>query len=175
MPIVEAIYQLDAYDVHEQGIDLVDFKSGPMLEGERPKQDYAEQLYFYAYLILENYCSYPRSLSLVNKDGSIAKLEPAPQRSLELANDMRLALTCYNEAVNRGVALETLALPSSESCCFCSRKPTCTAFWVALPRLELPCWNHVALGTQVQQPRKVDLARLPWISRSSGVRYWLSN
>jgi len=140
--------QVDAYFLSKDGIDLVDYKSGAVLEGDEPKQDYEDQLYFYAYLVHEAHDVYPRSLGLVGRDGSVVSLPPSPDRSSALAKEMRSLLAHYNEVVSQGRPAEELASPTSESCLFCDRKAICERFWGALPSLDIPPWNHVAIGVQ---------------------------
>ncbi|MEO7329753.1 MAG: PD-(D/E)XK nuclease family protein [Minicystis sp.] len=140
--------QVDAYFMSPEGIDLVDYKSGAILEDDEPKRDYGDQLYFYAYLIHDIYEYYPRSLSLVGRDGGTVQVPPSPARSLALANDVRATLARYNDLVSRARPLEELANPSSEACLFCDRKAICNKFWSAVPLLSIPQWNHVAIGMQ---------------------------
>lgn len=140
--------QVDAYFMSKDGIDLVDYKSGAVLEGDAPKQDYESQLYFYAYLIHETHSVYPRSLGLVGRDGLVVSLPPSPDRSSALAAEMRSLLAQYNDVVSRSQLPEELATPSSESCLFCERKAICERFWATLPLLDTPAWNHVAIGVQ---------------------------
>lgn len=139
----------DAYFVSADGIDLVDYKSGALSSEASPKDEYVEQLLFYAYLIQENYGQYPRSLSLIGRDGLVIPVAPAPGRSAILGDQLRSMLDTYNTAVRRQAAAEELATPSAEGCLFCDRKALCSKFWDALPVLETPAWSHVALGSQM--------------------------
>jgi PD-(D/E)XK nuclease superfamily len=149
--------QVDAYFVSDAGIDLVDYKSSPITDDDGSNKQYEEQLYFYAYLIQENHGVYPRSLSLVGRDGEALKLSPSPERSAALATDMRKTLARYNQELADGATLEDLAAPNRDSCLFCDRKAICERYWAALDGLAVPPWNHVAIGLQctplVRTPR----------------------
>jgi hypothetical protein len=139
--------RLDAYFVHADGIDLVDYKSGAVLEGDEAKQDYVEQLYFYAYLLEEKYGRYPRSLSLIGRDNVSVQIEPAAARSRALAAEMRTVLSAYNSRTSAAaVDVPGLARPSALACASCDMKPACIRFWEALAGIELPVWGHVAVG-----------------------------
>lgn len=142
--------QIDAYFVHKAGIDLADYKSGKMVDDEDPKHDYSNQLYFYAYLIHENYAVYPRSLSLIGKDGSCISVRPSIDRSLELANEARSLLFRYNDRIKAGVRSDELSNPSSDNCTFCDAKPICRKFWQEARSLNLPNWAHIVEGTQTK-------------------------
>jgi RecB family exonuclease len=144
--------RLDAYFERTDGIELVDYKSGAVLDDEGPKSDYEDQLYFYAYLVKENHGQYPRSLRLVGKDGVVVEIEPSPGRSNALAQEMRDALAAYNAAIEAKVDVAGLASPSASACADCDMKSRCTSFWDALPGIQLPNWAHVAVGVLARPP-----------------------
>jgi RecB family exonuclease len=139
--------KVDAYFIRDDAIDVVDYKSGTMVDGEQVKQDYADQLYLYAYLVRETHNIYPRTLSLVGKDGAVLSLPPSARRSEDVAADMRGILVRYNRAIADAPPAQ-LATPSVDSCVFCDMKTGCARFWAALDTLELPSWSHVAIGLQ---------------------------
>lgn len=138
----------DAYFVSQSDIDLVDYKTGSIFEEDGPRQDYEDQLYFYAYLIDQAHGIYPRSLSLSGPDGNIVSLPPSVERSQAVASNMLSVLEQHNRLAAQGASLEELATPASASCLFCERKLVCERFWHSLPVLETPPWNHVAIGLQ---------------------------
>jgi len=140
--------QIDAFFINPEGIELVDYKSGSMMDGDLPKEDYANQLYFYAYLIYENYGIYPRSLTLIGKNSDSLCLDGSMERSKEIANDMRMVLSKYNDQINSALPIEHFSSPSSNNCIFCDAKPVCSAFWGALSEIELPSWSHAVIGVQ---------------------------
>ena len=139
----------DAYFLHASGIDLVDYKSGALLEAQAPRPAHVDQLYFYAHLLHEVYGSYPRSLALVGSDGLVVEVDPAPTRSADIAADMRATLAAYNARVLAHECCGSVASPSEEACLFCEMKPVCEAFWQTAPSMSLPAWAHVATGRQV--------------------------
>ncbi len=141
--------QIDAFFIQSDGIDLVDYKSGSMVDEELPKEDYANQLYFYAYLIHQVHGIYPRSLALVGKDSSCLKIQPSPERSETIAREMKTILSNYNEQIKKPIVMDSFANPNIDNCVFCDAKPVCESFWKALPEIELPVWAHVAIGTQI--------------------------
>lgn len=140
--------QLDAFFIGDCGIDLVDYKSGTMTEGEMPKEDYANQLYFYAYLIEENYGTYPKTLKLIGRDLGEMSIEPAPKTSVQLANQMRSRLLAYNDLVSKPDYMDKITNPSAENCSYCDAKSVCNAFWKNAKRMELPNRTHAVVGTQ---------------------------
>lgn len=140
--------QLDAFFVDEAGIDLVDYKSGAMNEGDAPKEDYVNQLYFYAYLIKENYGTYPRKLMLIGRNMETIELPGSVVRSIEIAAEMRSTLSKYNEVISTPNYLQQITKPSTDNCSRCDAKPVCQAFWKAVPDMELPQRSHAVIGTQ---------------------------
>jgi PD-(D/E)XK nuclease superfamily len=141
---------LDAYFITAGGIALVDYKSGEVSDApdDGARREYSDQLYFYAYLIQEVHGQYPTSLSLVGADGTMVDIPPDETRSKDLAADMRAVLAYYNGLVALHVDLESVATPSSDNCLFCARKAMCEKFWGSVGSLDIPAWNHVAVGRQ---------------------------
>jgi hypothetical protein len=140
--------QLDAFFKDADGIDLVDYKSGAITDSDLPKEDYVNQLYFYAYLLLENYGVYPRSLTLTGKNLESVKLDVSEDRSRELAQEMRALLATYNAAISQPYSLDKFTNPSSDNCVFCDAKPVCSRFWEAAGSMELPPWANSIIGIQ---------------------------
>jgi hypothetical protein len=140
--------QLDAFFTDENGIDLVDYKSGAITDGDQPKEDYVNQLYFYAYLLSENYGIYPRSLTLTGKNLESLKVDTSEERSEELAGEMRSLLAEYNSTISQPYSLDKLTNPSSSNCLFCDAKLVCRKFWEAADSMELPQWAHAVIGVQ---------------------------
>lgn len=138
--------RLDAYFLRGNELELVDYKAGAVLDGERPREEYVEQLYFYAYLLEQNLGRYPTSLQLVGRDGVGIAIEPSPGRSNALAGEMKELLAAYNSHAATGIDASALASPGASACASCDLKPTCAPFWDALSRIQLPAWAHVAVG-----------------------------
>jgi hypothetical protein len=145
--------RLDAFFVSESGVDIVDYKSGLFSDRGAPQQLYVEQLLFYAYLVEETYGRYPRSLTLIGRDGAEVCITPDSERTRRIVADVRATMATYNARISSS-APEDMATPSSEGCLFCERKALCGKFWEALPSLEVPSWNHVAIGSQATPMRK---------------------
>lgn len=139
---------LDAYFLRPEGIDLVDYKSGRMDDEGILKEDYVNQLYFYAYLIEQKHGIYPRSVTLVGKDQSAISIPAAPDKSYALADEMRSVLFSYNQKVAKERDVEKFAFPNSRNCAYCDAKPVCNAFWKALHSLETSSYCHVTQGIQ---------------------------
>lgn len=140
--------QLDAFFVHDYGIDLVDYKSGVMIEQDAPKEDYVNQLYFYAFLINENFDHYPRKLLLIGRKLQAIELPGSVSRSNEIATQMREVLSKYNSLISESNYLNKISNPRTENCSTCDAKPVCQAFWNAVPEMELPQRAHAVIGTQ---------------------------
>lgn len=140
--------KLDAFFKDENGIDLVDYKSGALTEGESPKADYVRQLYFYAYLLTENDNQYPRKITLIGRNLQAVDLPISPQQSIEIAQDMRETLQRYNDAISNGTSPEALAKPSVENCKYCDAKAVCSSFWNVASDMTLPERAHAVIGTQ---------------------------
>ena len=142
---------IDAFFVFSNGIELVDYKSGRMIDDEYfPKEEYANQLLFYAYLIHENYGVYPHSLTLLGKDFDSVSIEPSFERSVSLANEMRQVLSHYNDSVSCQAPIRSFSNPTIENCLYCEAKPLCSPFWDHARELGLPRWGQVAIGKQVK-------------------------
>jgi hypothetical protein len=140
--------QLDAFFLDQSGIDLVDYKSGAMTDGESPKEDYVRQLYFYAYLLTENYDQYPRKITLIGRNLHAVDLPLSRQQSDAIAQDMRDTLNRYNDAISRAASPEAIAKPSVENCKYCDAKAVCSSFWNVAKDMELPERGHAVIGTQ---------------------------
>ncbi len=140
--------QPDAFFVHDDGIDLVDYKSGSLQDDELLKQDYVDQLYFYAFLISENFDRYPRSLRLTAKNLYSVDIPPDQARSLFIATEMRRTLDEYNNSLRLESSPMQFANPATANCVFCDAKPVCTPFWKSATELSLPVWSHAVIGFQ---------------------------
>ncbi len=141
--------QLDAFFQDADGIDLVDYKSGAMTtEDALPKEDYVNQLYFYAYLIEQNFGIYPKSLYLTGKKLDSINIAPSSERSDAIAKDMRLTLQQYNTTIELPNYLQGIASPSLENCVYCDAKSVCTAFWKSASGFEFPASAHAVIGLQ---------------------------
>lgn len=140
--------KLDAFFKDDNGIDLVDYKSGAMTDGESLKEDYVRQLYFYAYLLTENDNQYPRKISLIGRDLQAVDLPISPQQSIAIAQDMRDTLQRYNDAISNATPPEELAKPSVENCKYCDAKAVCSSFWNLASEMALPERAHAVIGIQ---------------------------
>lgn len=147
--------QIDAFFVDDDGIDLIDYKSGEITtDNASIREAYVEQLLFYAYLIHENYGVYPKSLTLIGKDSDRVRVRPSQENSNALANEMRTMLARYNDQVAQALPLEKFTNPSSTNCLFCDAKPICGPFWIAASGLNLPQWAHIVVGIQTEAIQK---------------------
>ncbi|MBP7863911.1 PD-(D/E)XK nuclease family protein [bacterium] len=138
--------QLDAYFLDGEEAEVVDYKSGLVGDGELPREDYVNQLYFYAYLISETYGFYPRKLLLIDKNLESVEIHGSPALSDALATDMKNTLAIYNAQVNSfGKVTKT---PSSHACVHCELKMSCDSYWEAAAQLDFPEWSQSAQGRQ---------------------------
>ena len=141
--------KIDAYIVEENAIDLFDYKSGSFEKDSIRFEDYKNQLYFYAYLIHEEYGVYPRSLKFIGRDLESKSLHSEPSKSMEIANDMRRKLEFYNQKVSETSEVNQNTSPSSLACKYCDFKINCESFWRSVNNLEHDEYNHVIIGQAV--------------------------
>jgi hypothetical protein len=139
---------IDAYVERDDGIELIDYKTG--LSDSSPDLDsrFVDQLHFYAYLIHENLGRFPARMLLVGKDGRAFDVPLVTSRALQLADEMREALGAYNDLVRRNEGWIG-GSPTVEACQFCDRMSWCDNFFQKLPELRMPDGYHVVLGYQV--------------------------
>lgn len=80
---------------------IVDYKSGSITDEttELPKEEYINQLYFYAFLVLENFGKYPRSLRLTGRELESTEVNGSIEVSTRIAQRMRSTLSRYNELI----------------------------------------------------------------------------
>lgn len=139
--------QLDAFFLDNDGIDLIDYKSGSLSLAETPKEDYVNQLYFYSQLIEENFGQYPRTLTLTGRNLQSMSIEPSPPLAKKISDTMRNTLNTYNEKISTSQQ-EHLTDPSLDNCLLCDAKAVCSSFWKHAPEMNFPNWNHAVEGIQ---------------------------
>jgi CRISPR/Cas system-associated exonuclease Cas4 (RecB family) len=142
--------KLDAYFLNQADAEaeVVDYKSGIVHEGEIPKEDYVNQLYFYAYLIQEKHLVYPGKLSLIDKNLETTEIKGSPEKSQRLASDMRFELEKYNQQVEKSAGT-VQTTPSPEACTYCDFRLICQDYWDNSAAFELPLWSQTAQGMQL--------------------------
>lgn len=139
--------QLDAYFIDESEAEVVDYKSGLINDGDRPREDYINQLYFYAYLISETHNLYPRKLLLIDKNLESLEIQGSPALSEALAIDMKNTLAIYNAQLNSFE--KATKTPSSNACVHCELKVNCDSYWEISSQLDFPQWSQSAKGKQI--------------------------
>lgn len=149
--------QIDAYFIRNGTIDLVDYKSGKIEDQFGVKADYVDQLYFYAYLIDQNHGIYPAKLALKSKDYGDVEICPDPQKSVDVANQMKALLESYNQQVQHLTTVVEMARPSQNACSNCDAKVLCPSFWSNAAKLKLPNGKHVVRGKQIGELKKSTL------------------
>ena len=147
--------KIDAFFVDDSHISLIDYKSSDFDGEVSSMEEYKSQLYLYAYLLQENFGTYPVSLNLIDRNNNVITIPPAPSISMEIASKMRSLLSEYNKKINADANFYSHANPSIEGCRYCKMKPFCGRFWEEKNiHGEIGKFNHVIIGKQINEIKK---------------------
>lgn len=120
----------------DDGIEIVDYKTGDLLERENPqhmepqiKPAYTRQLLLYAHLYHQQTGIWPTKVTIGKADGSQSfSFNPDQLEADRLAAEALEMLEQYNEDARSG---SLLATPSEEACRYCAFKAACSSFFGA--------------------------------------------
>lgn len=117
---------------HEEGIEIVDYKTGNVLDNEsvgEVKDKFKVQMKLYAGLYHEVKHSWPIKLSLIGIDRQKYYISFVQEECSELLNKAREIVDKTNELIGVGLKQEDFAKPSPGVCRYCSYRPACKKYW----------------------------------------------
>ena len=123
----KVIGYIDAIRQTDGGVEIVDYKSGQILDktGLSVKQAYQQQLLLYAYLYWERHSVWPVRLVLVGLTGSPVEVPYRPNEAVQVYEQAIARLA----AINLGIQTDTLsdfsANSGSSTCSYCAVRPVC--------------------------------------------------
>ena len=119
----------------EEGIEIIDFKSGRITQDDLDDQGvllinegYQIQLKLYAYLYFENTQKYPNKLSLIDLSNIKHIVDFSPKECEEVFLEAKQLLKDTNESIN---SEKYNVNPSEDNCKYCLYRPACT-FYIKL-------------------------------------------
>ncbi len=112
--------------------EIVDYKAGIVFgsQGDEISDRERRQLSFYAYLARQSGVEINRG-TIIRSNGKRCSVSISQEESNALAEQARMVLDEYNQAVEAGESFTTMAQPSKEACWFCPCIPFCERFWQA--------------------------------------------
>lgn len=124
---------------------LSDYKSGSIWSSEGIKKDYVDQLYFYSYLVHEQFGKFPTKLTLIDLNGARTEVAPSPANSIALADGAKALLREYNDSCTKSVPIESLS-KVGDQCSLCDVKLYCKQFWDNAKNVKLSQYAHSLEG-----------------------------
>jgi CRISPR/Cas system-associated exonuclease Cas4 (RecB family) len=118
-----------------QGEDVVDYKSGAVVEYDEATQSdvvkaaYVRQLRLYGYLVQQRSGACPRRGILLPAVGEGVEVALTPKECEDEARQAVALLDEYNARVRSGAPPETFASAMPANCKWCSYKLVCASFW----------------------------------------------
>lgn len=136
--------RVDLIEQTDEGLEVVDFKTGPNQSEISPRQ--RRQLLLYAVLVRAAFAQWPARLSIENAFGRRASIAVDPGEAENAARDAKWAMDQYNEAISRGRETSlAMAAPSGATCRWCDVKVACAPFWTSLD----PDWEGGSVMGQI--------------------------
>lgn len=140
----------------EEGIVLLDYKSGAILEREsngglrEVKAEYQDQMQLYAALYQHKFGEWPVHLDLVPPQGPAVRLTYKPASAEQLLANAKGLLRDANRRiaeVQSGISQVTsLASPCAGNCRLCMFRPACQAYWVLRQHDSIQRWPYDVKG-----------------------------
>lgn len=141
--------RVDVVYESEQGIELIDYKTGRIFDEDETgnqtiKESYKNQLHFYAAMHHDVYGSWPVKAHLVPLTGQPISIEIDPAQAGKLVQAAMDQMVQFNKLVSEQGSLTQLASPALESCRYCNYKADCPAFWRYPFEVEASDWGIYA-------------------------------
>lgn len=121
---------IDAIRMTPEGVEIVDYKSGAILDetGLQVKRAYQQQLWLYAYLYWERYGIWPVRLLLIGLTGTPIEVPYSSEDAINTYQNAVASLDTINKHIQVSDWL-TLAVGSESTVCtYCSVRPACPAY-----------------------------------------------
>jgi RecB family exonuclease len=135
----------DRVEIAADGVHIVDLKSS-WEYGSELHQDHRRQLLLYAAMWQRLNGEWPHSASVETADGRRLSMRVDVAEAEALVDQAVAAFNDYNAAVRSGIAADTLASPSPESCRHCSYRAVCGPFFETISA-SWGWWLKSVLGT----------------------------
>ncbi len=130
--------RIDAFRFNNDGVDLLDFKTGEFLEDidgtESIKQAYKIQLKIYAALFYLKFGYWPNKLVIVGLNQNEFIIPFNQSECLSLLKEVRSKIIEINNCILAGFGIEEFANPDNVECMWCSYRPICKKYLEALRR-----------------------------------------
>lgn len=138
--------KIDSIQETSEGTVIADYKTGCIIDEKhgKPKEEYQQQLKFYAALYFENYNIWPKKLVLVGIDQSVHEILFSKADCISLLDQAKKLLIDTNELILSGLSPDDFATPSPEACRYCLFRPGCQKYWQA--RQETEDWPIDLIG-----------------------------
>jgi len=134
--------KIDLILAHEDGVEIVDYKTGNVLDSPSGSvnDEYEVQMKLYAGLYHEVKGDWPVKLSLIGIDGKKYSVPYSEKECTDLMDKARKIVDETNELIEAGINPEDFANPSSEACKYCSYRPACKKYWLSREQSDRwPC------------------------------------
>lgn len=117
----------------QKGIVIIDYKTGSVIDSLSEhgiiKQEYQQQLKFYAALYFTVYSVWPAGLAIEGLDKQEYDIPFSKEECLGLLQDATKLMGELNELIESGLSCEDFARPSAGTCSFCLYRPACKIYW----------------------------------------------
>lgn len=124
--------RIDLVKESDEGIEIVDYKTGPLSDDTspgKPKEEYLLQVKMYAALYHAMHGVWPVKLSLTGLDQESVSIDVDSKECSNLLKEAEKSLDDINELIESGLTPEDFAQPSPDACKFCLYRPACKKYW----------------------------------------------
>jgi len=131
-PDGKVVGRIDSVKGSDKGIEIIDYKTGSVLEEAspyKPKEEYLCQIKIYAALFHAMHGEWPVKLTLMGINQEHVSISVDPTECSSLLKKAEKSLDDINELIENGLNPEDFAQPSPEACKFCLFRPPCKKYW----------------------------------------------
>ncbi len=123
---------IDAIRKTSDGIEIVDYKSGQIMDetGLNVKAAYRQQLWLYAYLYWERHNVWPVRLSLVGLTGPAVDVPYTPDDAVAMFQRAVLQLEAINQRIAAADWTRLTDGVDAATCSYCPVRPACPAYTI---------------------------------------------
>lgn len=133
--------RIDAMRHTNEGIEIIDYKTGDIFETESIKPEYQQQLKLYAALFYSKHGIWPLRLTVVGLNQQEYDVPVNENDCLTILNNARTRLDEVNGLISTAKQASELANPASDNCRYCIFRPACEAYWNN--RQDTPDWPRI--------------------------------
>lgn len=146
-PDGKVVGRIDLVKGSGEGIEIIDYKTGSILEEsspDKPKEEYLCQIKIYAALYHAMHSEWPVKLTLMGINLEHVSVDVDSKECSSLLKKAEKSLDDINKLIENGLNPEDFAQPSPEACKFCLFRPSCNKYWES--RQENRNWPADAKG-----------------------------